>query len=60
MKKKVVAKTGKKVPTSGLYRPSGGSSEVTFVEDKKVPPNKEGKKQEFTLETKTPHKRKKR
>jgi hypothetical protein len=57
-KEKVVAKTGQKVPTSGMYRPSGGRGEVTFVEGKIVPPNKEGKKQEFTLVKKTPHERK--
>jgi hypothetical protein len=58
MKEKVTVKTGQKVPTSGIYHPSGGRGDVTFVEGNTVPPNNEGVRQEFTLVKKTPHERK--
>ncbi len=59
MTKKVVVHTGEEVPVSGIYRPSGGSDEFTFVEGKKVPPNPVGVRQQFTLVERTPHERKK-
>jgi hypothetical protein len=60
MGKKVIVRTGQPVEISGIYRPSGGRDEYTFVKGKTVPPNPVGVRQQFTLEEKTPHERKKR
>ena len=59
MAKKIVVHTGENVPISGIYRPSGGRDEFTFVEGKTVPPNQAGVRQQFTLVERTPHERKK-
>lgn len=48
--------TGKKVLTSGQYRPVGEKNEYTFVKDKKVPPTKSGKTK-FILVDETKHKK---
>jgi hypothetical protein len=55
--KKVVVKTGEKSPCSGIFRPSGGTSEFVFDEGEKIPPNKEGKRQTFSLVQKAKHKK---
>jgi hypothetical protein len=60
MTKKTVVRTGQQVGTSGIYRPSGGRDEYTFVKGNIVPPNPVGVRQQFTLVEKTPHERKKR
>jgi len=57
MAKKVIAYTGKIVPVSGQYRPSGGTTEYTLAEGERTPPNNEGKRQQFVLVDKTKHKR---
>ncbi len=59
MAKKVTVHTGQNVPVSGIYKPSGGRDEFTFVRGKTVPPNPVGVRQQFTLVEKTPHERKK-
>ena len=51
----VKVKTGGIVPTSGQYRPTGKSTEVTFVQGKRVPPTHSGGTT-FTLVDKTKHK----
>lgn len=48
-------KTGQTVQTSGQYKPSNESTEVTFVKGKRVPPTKKGSTT-FTLVDKTKHK----
>lgn len=58
MARKIVVHTGETVEVSGIYRPSGGRDDFTFVEGKKVPPNTEGVRQQFTLVKKTPHEKK--
>lgn len=55
--KKVIVTTGQKVDVSGIYHPSGGKDDVTFVHGKTVPPNNEGVRQKFTLVKRTPHER---
>jgi hypothetical protein len=57
MSKKIIVQTGKKVPISGQYRPSGGNTEYTLVTGKKVPPNNVSKLQKFILVDKTKHKK---
>lgn len=49
-------KTGKTVKVSGQYKPTGGKTEATFVEGKKVPPTNT-QKQEWQLVDKTKHKK---
>lgn len=55
--KKIVVKTGEKVPVSGQYRPSGTNKEYTFVKGKEVPPNVYGGKHKFTLVDQSKHKK---
>ena len=57
MDKQIVVRTGKIVQDSGQYKPSGGKTEFTFVEGKKVPPNQFGKLQKFTMVDRTKHKK---
>jgi len=54
MNKKIIH-TGEEVEISGQYRPSGGDTEYTFVEGKKVPPNPVGKRQVWILVDRTRH-----
>ncbi len=54
MEKKIVTKTGSKVPISGQYRPAGSTNEYTFIEGKTVPPTVKGVTK-FTLVDKTKH-----
>lgn len=55
--KKIVVHTGDEVQISGQYKSSGGHTEYTFVEGKKVPPNNEGARQNWFLVDKTKHHR---
>ncbi|MDD5639666.1 MAG: hypothetical protein PHR47_02570 [Candidatus Pacebacteria bacterium] len=57
MTKKIVVRTGEKVPVSGQYRPSGGRTESTFTKGDPATPNNIGKRQFWTLVDKTKHKR---
>jgi len=54
--RKVIVKTGNIVEFSGIYKPVDGDTELTFVEDNRVPPNNSSKLQEFVLVKKTKHK----
>jgi len=57
MTKKIIVKTGEIVSDSGIYRPSGGTTEYALNEGQRVPPNKEGKRQLFCLVHKAKHKK---
>jgi len=57
MTKKIVVRTGEKVPVSGQYRPSGGRAESTFTKGEKATPNNSGKRQIWFLVDKTKHKK---
>ncbi|MDD5437923.1 MAG: hypothetical protein PHC70_02140 [Patescibacteria group bacterium] len=57
MTKKVTVHTGEKAPVSGQYRPAGSEHEITLSEGDRVPPNRQGVQQRFTLVDKTKHKR---
>ncbi|MCX8167224.1 MAG: hypothetical protein N3E37_05245 [Candidatus Micrarchaeota archaeon] len=52
--KNIKVKTGQKAPTSGQYKAKGSSTEVTFIQGKRVPPTHTGVT-EFTLIDKTKH-----
>ena len=54
---KIVARTGRIVPVSGQYRPSGGSTEYTLSRGEKTPPNRHGVRQAFVLVDRTKHKK---
>jgi hypothetical protein len=56
MSNKVIAYTGRPVPVSGQYKPSGGSSEYTLSRGDTTPPNNQGVRQQFVLVDKTKHK----
>ncbi|MDD2785929.1 MAG: hypothetical protein PHS79_03485 [Patescibacteria group bacterium] len=57
MANKVTAHTGEKAPVSGQYRPAGSKHEITLSKGDRVPPNRQGVQQRFTLVDKTKHKR---
>lgn len=57
MPKKIIVRTGEEAQVSGQYKPSGGSTEITLVKGKTVPPNNQGVRQQFTLVDKTKHNR---
>lgn len=52
---KTTVKTGQIAPISGQYRPVGSSTEVTFVQGKRIPPTANGATK-FTLVDSTKHK----
>ena len=52
---RITVKTGQIAPKSGQYRPTGGKSEVTLVQGKRVPPTPSGATR-FTLVDPTKHK----
>lgn len=53
----VKVKTGGTAPVSGQYKPTGGKTEITLVEGKRVPPNKGAGTQTYVLVDKTKHKK---
>lgn len=55
MNKQIVIKTGQIVQDSGQYKQSGVKTEFTFVEGNKVPSNRFGKLQKFTMVDKIKH-----
>ena len=56
--KKVVVRTGAKVPVSGQYRAGSGKAEVTLIKGHHVPPNRAGKLETWRLVDKTKHSKK--
>ena len=58
--KKVVVRTGAKVPVSGQYRAGSGKAEVTLIKGHRVPPNRSSKLEVWHLVDKTKHPKKKR
>lgn len=58
--KKIVVRTGAKVPVSGQYRAGSGKAEATLIKGHRIPPNRAGKLETWHLVDKTRHLKNKR